>query len=69
MTKVGAIIAREMEECEERGEKRGRAEGRKEGRKEARLDAIKTMVELGVTKEQILKKYTVKEYEEAKQNA
>ena len=68
MTKVGAIIAREMEECEERGEKRGRAEGRKEGRKEARLDAIKTMVELGVTKEQILKKYTVKEYEEAKQN-
>ena len=69
MTKVGAIIAREMEECEERGEKRGRLEGRKEGRKEARLDAIKTMVELGVTKEQILKKYTMKEYEEAKQNA
>ena len=32
MTKVGAIIAREMEESEARGRKVGRAEGRVEGR-------------------------------------
>ena len=37
MTKVGAIIAREMEESEERGRKVGRAEGRAEGRASALL--------------------------------
>ena len=42
MTKVGAIIAREMEEREEfgrkEGKKEGRIEGRKEGRKEGKIE-------------------------------
>ena len=73
MTKVGAIIAREMEESEERGRKEGRKEGqeegRKQGRREARIDAIQIMVEMGLPKEQILKKYSAEEYEEAERMA
>ncbi len=38
MTKVGAIIAKEMEESEEKGRQRGRAEGRTEGRAEGRTE-------------------------------
>lgn len=38
MTKVGAIIAREMEESEERGKRAGRAEGRVQGRAEGRAE-------------------------------
>ena len=36
-----------------------------EGRAEERLDAIRNMIELGLTKEQILKKYSEEEYEKA----
>ena len=38
MTKVGAIIAKEMEESEEKGRQEGRAEGRLEGRAEGRQE-------------------------------
>ena len=38
MTKVGAIIAKEMEESEEKGRREGRAEGRLEGRAEGRQE-------------------------------
>ena len=38
MTKVGAIIAKEMEESEEKGRQEGRAEGRREGRAEGRQE-------------------------------
>lgn len=34
-------------------------------RSEERLDAIRNMIELGLTKEQILKKYSEEEYEKA----
>ncbi len=44
-----------------------RAEGRDEGIKEGRLSAIQNMIELGLTKEQILKKYTEEEYEQVEQ--
>lgn len=37
------------------------------GREEERIDAIRNMIELGLTKEQILQKYSVKEYEKAEQ--
>ena len=46
MTKVGAIIAREMEESEERGEKRGREEGRVEGRAEGQIASLLTVLSL-----------------------
>ena len=36
-----------------------------EGRAEERLDAIRNMIELGLTREQILKKYSEEEYEKA----
>lgn len=39
--------------------------GKVKGRREARIDAIRTMIELGLSKEQILTKYSVEEYEEA----
>ncbi|MCI5493116.1 MAG: hypothetical protein MR425_03200 [Lachnospiraceae bacterium] len=45
----------------------GRDEGIKEGIKEGRLSAIQNMIELGLTKEQILKKYTEEEYEQVEQ--
>ena len=35
--------------------------------KEGRLSAIQNMIELGLTKEQILKKYTEEEYEQVEQ--
>ena len=40
MTKVGAIIAREMEESEARGEARGRKTGRLEGKIEGRTEGL-----------------------------
>ena len=40
MTKVGAIIAREIEESEARGRKTGRTEGKKEGRIEGRTEGL-----------------------------
>ena len=42
-----------LEQCEARGEARGR------------IDAIQNMIDLGLTKEQILKKYSPEEYEKA----
>lgn len=39
--------------------------GEVKGRREARIDAIRTMIQLGISKEQILTKYSVEEYEEA----
>ncbi len=44
MTKVGAIIAREMEESEARGRKTGRIEGRTEGRTEGLSAALLTVL-------------------------
>ena len=38
---------------------------REEGREEERIKAIRNMIELGLTKEQILMKYSEKEYEKA----
>lgn len=40
---------------------------REEGREEERIKAIRNMIELGLTREQILKKYSEKEYEKAEQ--
>lgn len=37
------------------------------GRSKERIDAIRNMIELGLTKEQILKKYSEEEYEKAEQ--
>ena len=36
-----------------------------EGKREERLDAIQNMMDLGLTKEQILRKYSLEEYEAA----
>ena len=47
------------------GEARGKAKGRLEGKREERLDAIQNMMDLGLTKEQILRKYSLEEYEAA----
>lgn len=44
MTKVGAIIAREIEESEARGRKTGRIEGRTEGRTEGLSAALLTVL-------------------------
>lgn len=44
MTKVGAIIAREMEESEERGRKAGRAEGEAKGKAEGRVSSLLTVL-------------------------
>lgn len=38
---------------------------RAEGHHEGRIEAIRNMIELGLTKEQILKKYSEEEYEKA----
>lgn len=43
----------------------GLREGRETGRREERISSIRNMVELGVSKEKILIKYTLAEYEEA----
>ena len=44
-----------------------RAEGRKEGREEERLSSIRTMLEFGLPKDLILKKYSEDEYAKASQ--
>ena len=46
MTKVGAIIAKEMEESEEKGRQRGRTEGRAEGRAEGQIASLRTVLSL-----------------------
>ena len=48
-----------------RGEARGEARGRLTGLHEAKIDAIQNMIDLGLTREQILRKYSPEEYEEA----
>ena len=49
----GKILKLRSEELLEQGEARGR------------IDAIQNMIDLGLTKEQILKKYSPEEYEKA----
>ena len=49
----GKILKLRSEELLEQGEARGR------------IDAIQNMIDLGLTKEQILKKYSLEEYEKA----
>ena len=69
MTKVGAIIAREMEESEERGITRGREEGRMEGRAEERLQTIQRFIEKGFDKDFVQSMgYSEEEYVQAEQS-
>ena len=57
----GKILKLRSEELLEQGE----AKGKLEGKREERLDAIQNMMDLGLTKEQILRKYSLEEYEAA----
>ena len=65
----GKILKLRSEELLEQGEARGRLTGLREGRltglHEAKIDAIQNMIDLGLTREQILRKYSPDEYEEA----
>ena len=61
----GKILKLRSEELLEQGEARGEARGRLTGLREGRIDAIQNMIDLGLTKEQILKKYSLEEYEKA----
>ena len=61
----GKILKLQSEELLELGEARGKAKGRLEGKREERLDAIQNMMDLGLPKEQILRKYSLEEYEAA----
>ena len=45
----------------------GRQEGLEAGRSEERIKAIVSMLELGLTKEQIITKYSEEEYEKAEE--
>ena len=53
----GKILKLRSEELLEQGEAKGK--------REERLKAIQNMLDLGLTKEQILKKYSLEEYEKA----
>ena len=57
----GKILKLRSEELLEQGEARGRLTGLHE----AKIDAIQNMIDLGLTREQILRKYSPEEYEEA----
>ena len=57
----GKILKLRSEELLEQGEARGRLTGLNE----AKIDAIQNMIDLGLTREQILRKYSPEEYEEA----
>ena len=46
----------------------GREEGRAEGLIQGNINAIRNMIDLGLTKEQILKKYTEEEYAQAEES-
>ena len=61
----GKILKLRSEELPEQGEAKGKLEGRLEGKRDERLEAIQNMLDLGLTKEQILKKYSLEEYEKA----
>ena len=54
----GKILKLRSEELLEQGEAKGKLEGKLEGKREERLEAIQNMLDLGLTKEQILKKYS-----------
>ena len=62
----GKILKLRSEELLEQGEARGRLTGLREGRltglHEAKIDAIQNMIDLGLTREQILRKYSPEEY-------
>ena len=60
-------ITLEREEAREEGREEGRAEGREEAREEARLEAIRNMIDLGLSREDILKKYTLEEFGKAQE--
>ena len=62
----------QREEAYEQGEEVGRQQGEKIGRqqgeaigKQANIDAVRNMLEFGVSKADILKKYTKAEYDAA----
>ena len=57
----GKILKLRSEELLEQDEARGRLTGLHE----AKIDAIQNMIDLGLTQEQILRKYSPEEYEEA----
>ena len=61
----GKILKLRSEELLEQGEARGEAKGRLAGLHEAKIDAIQNMIDLDLTREQILRKYSPEEYEEA----
>ena len=50
---------------EEAYEQQGEAIGRQQGKQQANIDAIRNMLEFGVSKADILKKYTKAEYDAA----
>ena len=54
----GKILKLRSEELLEQGESRGRLTGLHE----AKIDAIQNMIDLGLTREQILRKYSPEEY-------
>lgn len=55
----------QREEAYEQGEEVGRQQGEVIGKQQANIDAIRNMLEFGVSKADILKKYTKAEYDAA----
>ncbi len=55
----------QREEVYEQGEEVGRQQGEVIGKQQANIDAIRNMLEFGVSKADILKKYTKAEYDAA----
>lgn len=55
----------QREEAYEQGEQTGRQQGEEIGKQEANIAAIRNMLEFGVPKADILKKYTKAEYDAA----
>lgn len=53
------------EQGEEAGRQQGEAIGRQQGKQQANIDAVRNMLEFGVSKADILKKYTKAEYDAA----
>ena len=53
------------EQGEEAGRQQGEAIGRQQGMQQANIDAVRNMLEFGVSKADILKKYTKAEYDAA----
>lgn len=54
-----------LKKLQEESKMIGRSEGRMEGREEATIDSIVSMIEFGVSKEQIMTKYSEDEYNKA----